>query len=214
MAARLTTRDGAARLDVCQARGEPTPPTRWKEPRRMSKTKKRLTGGLVALLLFAAAGVAWAGYLLVTEVTGSVTSGAFAIYGTTLGTDAVATTGTCTVTMTDNGVSDTTPTFDVQWSGGPIAGDTCTVTLAHEAPAGNADDAVLEGATIGGSITGGEITATLGTACGTTVTPGGSASIDLVLTITGTADPGTAYDLAGTSLTWAPSAIADASGCQ
>lgn len=172
-----------------------------------SRWRRKIAGvPVIGWLIGALSGVALAAFLVAILTEGSITTGDFDVIAQSPGA-VTATNGTCDAVLIDPNTG-----YSITWTDG-IAGDTCDVTTRFSTPSANARDAVLEGWTPGPNISG-EVTGTLGAACGATMPPS-SADFDVVLTftITATADPGQVIDLTGSSLDWVPAGTEDLSGC-
>jgi len=155
-----------------------------------------------------------AAFIIVATINGSITTGQFAIFGTSGGTvtDGNETAGTCTVAMTNAGTGQN-PTYSVTWTGGPIAGDSCTATLGVEAEPSNTVAGIVQLASVGPNITGGEVVATLGAACGKSIAPAAATTIPVTFTITNQASPGEVLDLTGSTIEIVPAGTEDLGPC-
>lgn len=169
-------------------------------PRPERKGLRRLLPtGLTGWFVLAGSGIALAAYVIITSLTGSVTTGTFDI----LALGPSVTSGTCTATDTS------TTSYDIQWVGA-MPGDTCVIDLSFNAPGSNADDGVFEGFNVALPI---GLDGTFGASCGAVLTPGTTSPITLTLALTGDASPGQTITIDGSSLSWNPAGVADASGC-
>lgn len=176
--------------------------TRWR--------KRRILGLPIPLAVFMAlAGAAVAAYLVLLTLGGTVTTGQFALAvdGAPVSTPAGG--GTCTIagnTATNIG--------NITWTN-PIAGSTCTVMVGVLANASNAGSATLEQFELVTDNPGISASLVAGATndCGAVWTPGQLKIVDVVLSVTQDASPGSTIQLTGSNLRFAPSAAAVTTGC-
>ncbi len=156
----------------------------------------------IVLGVLAAAGTALAAFLVATAMTGTVTTGDFAVY---LNSGVSATTNDMSVCAVSK-VSATE--LGVVWTGG-IAGSECVVSAPFQGLSTNARNAVLESVT--GLPVG--ISGVLGADCGAVINGSGTVTVTLTLLVDTSASPSTSYGLNGAQFVWVPAGTEDMTGC-
>ncbi len=156
----------------------------------------------ITIGIVASAGVAVAAFIVATAVSGTVTTGDFAMYLNS-GVSAVTNdSSTCTVAQTS------ATELSVVWDGG-IEGSECVITAPFQGLTSNARPAVLEGVS---SLPAG-VSGMLDTDCGVVIDGAATVAVTLRLVIDSAAAPSTVYGLNGARFVWVPAGTESLAGC-